>query len=456
METEQTIMETDNIDLKENVFNIKNTFIEHGNEIEEIISHKPPALVRWGAVYFLLLLMLIALICWFIQYPDIVIAQAKLNSVNAPKQVLTRTDGKLLKIAVKENDKVATGQVMGYMESIANPALVMKIDKQLNSINDLIAQNKTDEIIQFFPSNSSSLGGSPEDAKSHVGALAELQVPYQTFIQSFITFKDFLSTGFFLKKKKMLATDMQNIQKLHEILDIQNSLLQQDLSLNNENFKMSESLAHDSVISVLDYRNEKSKLIARQLTLPQINASIISNESLQNEKRKEIAELENQIIVQKNTFIQALLTMKSQIQTWESKYLLKAPVSGTVSFTGFFQENQEMKTGQILFYISPDNISYFVEMLIPQYNFGKVKPGQEVLLKFQAFPYEQYGSVLGKIEYISNSPTDSGYLAKVILPNGLMTNYKKTLQFRNGLYAQADIITENMRLLERFYIRIIR
>ena len=148
--------------------------------------------------------------------------------------------------------------------------------------------------------------------------------------------------------------------------------------------------------------------------------------------------------------------MQSQIEAWQYKYCLKAPVAGIVSFTGFFQESQEMKTGNCLFYVQPPNTSYFIEMQIPQYNFGKVKIGQEVLLKFQAFPYEQYGSVLGKIEYISNSPTDSGYLAKVILPNGLMTNYKKTLQFRNGLYAQADIITENMRLLERFYIRIIR
>ena len=455
MATEQIIILTENTGVPEIVSVINNTFNEQENEIEEIISNKPPALVRWGTVYFLVLLMLIALICWFIEYPDIVIAQAKLNSVNAPKQVLTRTDGKLLKIAVKENDKVETGQIMGCMESIANPTLVMEIDKQLNSINELIRQNKTDEIIQFFPSNSSELGSLNEDSKYEAGALGELQIPYQTFIQSFITFKDFLSTGFFLKKKKMLAIDMQNIQKLHEILNIQNRLLQQDLTLNNENFKMSESLAHDSVISVLDYRNEKSKLIARQLTLPQINASIVSNESLQNEKRKEIAELENQIIVQKNTFIQALLTMTSQIQTWESKYLLKAPVSGTVSFTGFFQENQEMRTGQVLFNVVPDNISYYVEMLIPQYNFGKVKQGQEVLLKFQAYPYEQYGSVFGKIEYISNSPTDSGYLAKVVLPNGLVTNYKKTLQRRNGLLAQADIITENMRLLERFYRGII-
>ncbi len=149
--------------------------------------------------------------------------------------------------------------------------------------------------------------------------------------------------------------------------------------------------------------------------------------------------------------MQALQTIKSQVQAWEYKYVLKAPVSGTMSFTGFFQENQEVKTGQVLFYIQPDNTSYFVEMLIPQYNSGKVKVGQKVLLKFQAYPSEQYGSLIGTIDNIKPVPTDSGYLARVILPQGLHTNYKKTLQYRDGLLAQAEIITRDMRLLERFY-----
>lgn len=49
--------------------------------------------------------------------------------------------------------------------------------------------------------------------------------------------------------------------------------------------------------------------------------------------------------------MQALQTIKSQIQAWEFKYLLKAQIAGTVTFTGFFQETQEMKLGQSLFYI---------------------------------------------------------------------------------------------------------
>lgn len=419
--------------------------VEHGNEIEEIISNKPPYIVRWGTVYFFVLLLMLGLISWFIKYPDIVIASATLNSVNAPQEVITRTDGKLTKILIKENEKVNKGEILGYMESIANPKSVNEISAQIDSTSNLINQNRTDEIVNFFPSKTSSFG---DHGKEDLG---ELQASYQTFIQAFITFRDFISNGFYLKKKKMLAIDMQNIQKLRAILLNQKSLMQHDLVLSDETFSANKTLANQKVISAFDFRNEESKLIGKQLSVPQINASIVANESAQNDKRKEIAELENQIVAEKNTFVQALQTIKSQIQAWKYKYVLTAPVSGTISFTGFFQENQEMKSGQLLFYVQPDNTSYYVKTLIPQYNSGKVKKGQKVLLKFQAYPFEQYGAVLGKIDYIKTVPTDSGYLAKIILPQGLVTNYKRPLHYRNGMIAEADIITQDMRLLDRFY-----
>lgn len=425
---------------------LNNTLLRSG-EVQEFISHKPNFIIRWGITAFFIILVSIAIVCWFIQYPDLVVSKAKLNSVNAPKEIITHTDGKLIKVLVKENDTVHTGQVMAYMESLANPDAVLQLSKHVEAINKTIENNQTNEIVRFF-SNSSN--------QTFANQLGEVQTNYQTFIQAFITFKNYLSNGFYLHKRIMLQTDLQNIQKQNIILNTQKDLLVRDLSLTNETFKANESLAKDKVISSMDYRNEESKLIAKKMTLPQINSSIVSNESQQNEKQKEIAELENQIIVQKSIFIQALQTLKSQLQAWEYKYLLKSSIDGTVSFTGFFQENQEIRSGQALFYIQPNNTNYFVEMLIPQYNFGKVKQGQEVLLKFQAYPYEQFGAVVGKIDYINKLPTDSGYLAKVALPQGLITNYKKELKFRNGLYAEADIVTENMRLLERFYYNLVK
>jgi len=79
-----------------------------------------------------------------------------------------------------------------------------------------------------------------------------------------------------------------------------------------------------------------------------------------------------------------------------------------------------------------------------------------VLLKFQAYPFEQFGNVTGKIEFIHQTVSDSGYLVKVGLPKGLSTNQSKTLLYRNGLLAQADIITQDMRLLEHFYYNLIK
>ncbi|MBX9785114.1 MAG: HlyD family secretion protein [Chitinophagaceae bacterium] len=426
---------------------LKNSFAEQHNEIEQIISARPPLFVRWGTMYFLLLLSALAIVCWFIQYPDLVSAKARLNSINAPKEVVTKTEGKLQSLFIKNGDSVAAGTVLGYMESVAKPTAVFQIKRQTDTIASLISENSTNEIVNYFPDYA---------RQQYLNELGELQQPFQTFMQSFISFRDYISNGFYLRKRTMLQTDMGNIQRLLVILNEQKELLQEDVQLSNETLSANETLLKEKVISPLDYRNEKSKLIARQLTLPQIKSSIVTNESQQNEKRKEIAELENQVLIQKNNFIQALQTFNNQLQQWELKYILKAPVSGKVFYTSFFQENQQVKNGQLLFYVQPGNSSCFAEMLIPQYNFGKIKKGQEVFLKFQAYPYEQFGSVTGKIEFISETPSDSGFLAKVILSNGLVTNYQKSLQFKSGLLAQADIVTDNMRLLERFYYNIIK
>ena len=120
------------------------------------------------------------------------------------------------------------------------------------------------------------------------------------------------------------------------------------------------------------------------------------------------------------------------------------------------EENQQVQTNQIICYVNSENAEYYAEIYIPQTNFGKIKLGQEVLLKFPSYPFQEYGSVSGKINFINNINTDSGYVAKVILPNGLTSSYKKQIQFREGLQAQGEIITQNMRLLERFYYNIFK
>ena len=309
METKKDILFPPVAEISENVFIIKNTFSEHGNEIEEIISNKPPSIVRWGTVYFLFLLLALAAICYFIQYPDIVTTKAKLTSINAPKEVITKTSGKLIKLLVKEGNFVQQNEVLGFMESRANHAAMIHFLKVIDSVQLLLAINKTEEAIKYF--NSFSVTTSSQQSSPFPPPSGEIEGAVSAFMQSFILFSQYLSTGYYLKKKTMLQSDMGYLQKLHANLLQQKNMQQQDVGLAKETFDANQSLKDDKVISPLDYRNEKSKYIGKALSIPQISSAIINNESSQHEKQKEILQLENDIAQQKGDFTQALNTLKA-------------------------------------------------------------------------------------------------------------------------------------------------
>ena len=416
--------------------------LQSSKAVQEIISNRPSFFIRYGITFFLIILCLVSFICWFVKYPDIVNADAKLTSINPPKTVITNTNGKLIKLFVKENDTVCKNKIIGYVEAIANHEDVLKLSSNLNNIQILLDNNNTELIQQQLSNSFINLG--------------ELQTNYQTFSNAFLNFKNYLNNGFYLRKKNMLSIDMANYKRLHNNLNEQKSFHEQDLSLTQKNFDANKSLNDDKVIADVEFRNESSKLIGKKLSLPQIISSIISNEVQQNEKQKEIAELENTIAQQKTIFTQTLNTLKSQVDDWKKKYLLIAPIDGKISFATFVQENQQLQANQIICFINPENSEYYAQINIPQSNFGKVALGQTVLLKFPSYPFQEYGAIKGKIDFISHIPTDSGYLAKVILTNGLNTSYKKLVQFRDGLTAQGEIITKDMRLLERFYYNIMK
>lgn len=426
-------MPSENINIKSATTNR----FQHSEVVQEIVSNNPGFLIRYGTFFFLFTIIVLLLICWFIKYPDIVSANAKLTSINAPKEVVTKASGKLVKLFAKENEQTYTGDILGYMESTASHEQLIQLSKNIDTAVVLFNRNNLMSALLFLENDYSNLG--------------ELQSNYQYFSVALQTFRNYLSNGFYLRKRAMLVNDLSFLQKMHVNLLQQKGLNTDDLALQQSTFDANESLKNDKVISALDYRNETSKLISKKLTLPQISSAIISNEAQQNEKLKEIAELENVIAQQKLIFNQSLNTFKSQIDEWKQKYLLVAPTSGKIAFATFLQENQQLQNNQTICFINPGNSQYYAEIYIPQTNFGKVKNGQDVLLKFPAYPFQEYGSVKGKIDFISNISTDSGYLAKVILPQGLNTNYNKQVQYRDGLLAQSEIITKDMRLLERFY-----
>lgn len=71
-------------------------------------------------------------------------------------------------------------------------------------------------------------------------------------------------------------------------------------------------------------------------------------------------------------------------------------------------------------------------------------------IRLSNYPDSEFGVIEGKLKTISLTPDKEGnLLLDIELPNGQQTSYKKQINFQQEMTGTADIITEDLRLLER-------
>lgn len=71
--------------------------------------------------------MIVLLISRLIQYPDLIYNTAKLTSTNAPKEIICKTDGKLISLNITEGQVVKPGELLGFIESTASQPEVIEL-----------------------------------------------------------------------------------------------------------------------------------------------------------------------------------------------------------------------------------------------------------------------------------------------------------------------------------------
>ena len=87
---------------------------------------------------------------------------------------------------------------------------------------------------------------------------------------------------------------------------------------------------------------------------------------------------------------------------------------------------------------------------MPVANSGKVRQGQEVIIKLANYPFQQYGTLSGKVKHISNvaNKQDISYTVFVTIPE-LSTSLGQEIPLDRELLGKAEIITEKLTLMQR-------
>ena len=405
---------------------------------QEFISFRPNWIIRNGNFLLLIIIFIILSACWWINYPDIVKGSLRLVSVKPPKILIAKSPGLLKRLFVSNHEQVKKGQFLAFLQSTADYDEFIQLQGWIDSAQIVLKQGQPENLLMMPLPSLSSLG--------------ELQSAYQDFSKIYFETSVLYTGGYFGKKRKSLEKEIGYLNNINLNTRKQQELLSTEYDLQKVDFNAQEKLAKEKIIAPLEFNQEKIKLLTKSQSLEQMKSQIENNEILVNNKHKEIFELQKYLLDNNYQFRSSLFTLKNEMKKWMEQYLIIAPEDGKVLFTSFLQENQLLSTGQELLYVQPAESNYYGELMVAQNGIGKIKQDQRVIVRIEGYPSNQFGYLNGTISYISEIPTRrDSFLIKVDLVNGLNTNLNKSIQFRNNLIAQAEVVTDDRKLIERFY-----
>ena len=411
----------------------------YSEEVKDVLSKPPKALFRWGNTILFVFIIIVLFLSWLLKYPDIVTAQAILTTEIPPQKEFARVSGKIDSLFVKNYQAVKEGSPLALIENTANFKDVI----YLKSILDTLTVNQTSF---YFP-----LDDLP------MLFLGDIENEFSLFENNYVLYILNKESQSFLNNDLASKYALSELRYRLQTLKNQKELNKEELFFKRKDLDRIEGLFKKGVVSAQEFENKKLEYLQSERSYKNMSVSISqTKENISNttnlKKQSSIENTREEINLLKGV-IQSLDQLKTAIKEWELRYLFKSNIEGEVSFMKIWNKNQTINSGDFVFTIIPKNhSSYICKLQAPVLNSGKVKIGQDVNIKLSSYPDNEFGILTGKIKDISLVPNIEGlYLIDVELPKKLITTHGKEIEFKQEMTGIAEIITEDLRLIERVF-----
>lgn len=409
-------------------------------EVQEIMGYIPHWIIRWGITVFFAVIFMFLLGSWFFKYPDVIMSSIVVTTETPPAPIVARTTGKIQRLFVTDNQTVSADQSIAILENASDYDHVMMLKKDLAALSSLSPRYDPADVDRFDQDYS----------------LGQLQPTFSIFLKSHRDYRYFLQLDYHNKKIESLNLQIERQKVLYQASVRQTAIMEQEFKLSKEKFERSGTIYKEGIISKNEYETAKSAFLQKEYGLEGARSSLAGQKVQLAQLEQTIMDLRLQQQEQKKrleiSLNQSYANLTGQIAQWEQDFLLQTPISGKVTFTKYWSVNQNVRVGDAVFTVVPDNAGGLVgKVILPVQGSGKVKVGQEVNIKFLNYPHIDFGMVRGRIKAISLVTLDNNYAVEVELPEGLKTNYNEELIFNQEMQGTAEIITEDIRLLERIF-----
>jgi len=410
-------------------------------EVQEVMGEISPAIVRWGITAIFLILVILLTGSFIFKYPDAITATVTITTEEPPASIIARATGKIDEIYVKNNQEVKTGTTLGVIQNPARTTDILMLSQRMQKWND--QQQSLSYARTLFDETHLQLGS--------------VQTSYATFLSLLREYLDFKELMYYPQKITLQGRQVASQKENQNEMLRQGKLMKQQLENALSTFKRDSLLYNKGVVSEDDYDAAKSKLLQSRQSYSALRSSIKQSEIEITQCQGSMLDLQQSFKENDNKYEIGLRMATEQLTTdlksWERNYLLVSPINGTVNLMGIWSNNQNVKSGETIFTIQPKvQTAPIGKALMPVQGSGKVKIGQRANVRLNNFPDQEFGFLEGVVQNISGTPNSDGkYVVEIRFPKGLTTNYNKKLPITRQMEGSAEIITEDIRLIERFF-----
>lgn len=408
------------------------------SKFRQTIAMRPPRIVHGAAILLLGLMTAAGLWAALVRANLVVRATGRVRSMEVPAQVFAPAfsglTGRVVEAPFQEGDSVNVGEVLVRLDTA-------QIENRMERLQQTLAA-------------------------------AEKELAMLTGLETLLAQE--LSAA----KRKTTAELEQAEAALARAQDLRSSAVRsgeatvhaaRDVVLRMQPLRESGVVAEEQFVKAeAALREAEEKLVSAKLPVDQGSVRVARGalELIDREFAVRCADAQARRVAKEGELAAARQDLR-QLELQRHESVLRSPIDGVI-VSGQIDPGDVLEPGKPVLKIAPRD-GYRFETTIASEDVGQVKVGMPVRIRFDAYDYQQYGSLEGRVAYISpdsrpiEQPTghaagpaanSAAYLVRIEMQANEVGRGSLRGAIKLGLGGTADIITDRESLLVLLFKRI--
>jgi membrane fusion protein len=351
-------------------------------------------------------------------------------------------------------------RVQGYLSSATGAAVVRMPDA--GTVAELMIK-EGDVVVSGAPLARLTVDKSGvNDARGNEAVMRELETR-KTLLEQEREQVDTLGQQQVVQAKQRVTNLQGDIRQAEIEISLQNDRLASARSI----AKLWKDLQGQQYVSDIYIQQKQDDAKEQEIKVQNLNRQRAVIEGNLATARSEIPEAQSRTRTQLQQIdqrtSQVTQGIAEQVNTHEQSIkrdmVVTAPIDGTVTNIGPAR-GQTVAADTQLATLLPKDSQLHAELLVPTRAIGFIHAGQDVTLRYEAFPYERFGQYHGRVESVGKTIWTQGesvgpiavrepvYRIVVVLDQQDIKSGGDAFPLRAGMVASADLLMERRTLLE--------